>query len=367
MAIKVLNIMTGGLRREGITSSQLVLCRNMNMSGIEMHIAAVHNNESDVIQEFENLGCKIIVFPDRQNNLLQYSKKLYQTIKEEKYDIVHVHGSSALLSIELLIAKFGGVKTRIAHSRNTRCNNVMMDRILRPIFYKSYTYAIACGKEAGDWLFGKHPFVIFHNGKELDIFKYSEATRNRIRTDFSLNNSLAIGYVGNINYVKNIPFLLEVFKSVLTYKSNAKLFIIGDGPERDKMQELSKELELENDVFFTGRISNVSEMIQAMDIMLLPSLYEGLPNVVLEWQIAGLPSIISNNITRECGVTDLVEYLPIDQGIDTWVKKIVGFDYSVNRYEKSKQACKAMIDNSFDIKENAVFIKNLYIRNKDSL
>lgn len=361
MKVKVLNILTGGLRREGITSTQLDYMKNMDRSDIQIDIAAVYNNESDVIKEFESIGCKVVVFPDRRASILKYMLSLYRTIRKEKYDIVHVHGSSSLMSIELVIAMLAGVKVRIAHSRNTKCDNAKVDKILRPIFNHSYTIAFACGQDAGRWMFGNKTFTVIHNGKDLDKFRFDRTKREAIRKQFGIESKFAIGFVGNINYVKNLSFLVDVFYKVYSINPKSVLFIMGEGPDREKIEKKVKDLGLVESVIFTGRIANVAEMLQGMDLMLLPSLFEGLPNVVLEWQIAGLPSIISDNITRECKVTELVEYLPIDQGTDLWVKKINSLDFSEDRELLSENACQRMKNAKFDIIENAKYLKNIYI------
>ena len=150
---KVLNIMTSGLKRDGITSSQIEYLRHMDTTGLMIDIASVGLPEKDVVDEFRNLGCKVIQFPNRLKNPLCYMHSLSKQIRSEKYDVIHVHGSSALMAIELITAKLCHVSKRIAHSRNTTCNYKRLDKLLRPIFDFSYNCALACGKDAGEWLF----------------------------------------------------------------------------------------------------------------------------------------------------------------------------------------------------------------------
>lgn len=131
--IKVLHVITGGLRREGISSTQLEFFKNMDLSKFEIYVAAVHNNEKEMIEEFERYGCKVIEFPDRQENTVKYFHAMVREIGKIKPDILHVHGSSAIMSIELLAAKISRVKIRIAHSRNTKADREKLDKILRPL------------------------------------------------------------------------------------------------------------------------------------------------------------------------------------------------------------------------------------------
>ena len=164
---KVLNIMTGGINREGISSTQLEYMRHFDFSSCVVNFAAVHDDDVNVVKEFEQAGCEVFKFPDRNRYLFKYIISLIKHMKKEKYDVIHVHGSSSLMAIELIIARFTGVKKRIAHSRNTMCKYVKIDALLRPLFFHSYNIAMACGEEAGKFLFRGRPFITFYNGKDF--------------------------------------------------------------------------------------------------------------------------------------------------------------------------------------------------------
>lgn len=178
--IKVLNVITGGLLRDGITLSQLDYMKGINKELFDIDIAAVHNDYEVVIEEFKKCGCNVIKFPDRKKNIINYIIKFTKIIKQNKYDIIHVHGSSSLMTIELTIAKINGVKVRVAHSRNTETRNLLLHKILKPIFKKSYNVAIACGKDAGKWLFENSNFIVLHNGKDLNQYKFNEYYRKKL-------------------------------------------------------------------------------------------------------------------------------------------------------------------------------------------
>lgn len=360
--VRVLNIITGGLWREGITSTQLEFMRKIDFSHLQVDFLAVHRNSDDVIKEFESLGCKVIVAPDRKQHPIKYLCFLKKLIKTEGYDVIHVHGSSSLLALELSTAKKLKVPMRIAHSRNTKADNARLDKIFRTKFYKSYTHAFACGKNAGEWLFGHRPFTIIHNGNDFIKFEYNQQFRNEIRNKYEIGNKLVIGYVGNLNnYQKNISFLLDMFARVKRKNSNSLLFLIGDGAYKEEAKQKVESLGITDSVIFTGRVSNVNEYLQGMDVMCLPSFFEGLPNVVLEWQIAGLPCYVSDRVTDECKVTELVEFLPIDKGPELWADKILSTRISDDRTEVSQNACQALREAGFDINENAKLVKSIYM------
>lgn len=364
---KVLNVITGGLGREGITMTQLELIKNMDTSRLQIDIAAVHNDEADVIKEFEAIGCKVYRLPDRKRKILSYIMKFHKLIIIEKYDIIHVHGSSSLMVIELLLAKFAGIKVRIAHSRNTQTEHSIIDSALRGVFNRCYTDALACGVEAGEWLFKKKDYIVFHNGKDLNKYLFSETIRKRMRAKLGINEETAIGFVGNLNYQKNLPFLLEIIKKNNEVNPNCLYFIVGDGPQKEDILKKIMDYKLTDKVQLTGRITNISDMLQAMDIMLLPSHFEGLPNVVLEWQASGLPSIVSDKVTEECKVCDLVSFLPIGDSYDLWVNKIINISNKYNREYISNNACQKLKENGFDLHENVRYLRDFYLKSAGDL
>lgn len=356
--LKVLIIISGGLFREGITSTQLDFMRSIDKSDMEFSIVAMPANEQEILTEFTNLGCKVVLFPDRRKETIDYMLALFNQIKREKYDIVHVHGSSALMSIELFIAKIAGVKVRIVHSRNTKSDHSKIDKFLRPIFYRLYTHAFACGQEAGEWLFENRNFTIIHNGKDLEKFSFNNEMRTQIRHKFRWENSIVIGHVGNFNYQKNHEFLLEIFRDLVVKNHQYVLCLMGDGPEKGSIESIAKMYGIDDKVIFMGRINNVNEMLQAMDLMLLPSRFEGLPNVVLEWQASGLPCIVSDTVTKECAVTPIVQFLSISD-YSVWVEKISNYQFSDRASQKDYYKIK-LAGAGFDLSENAKDLRALY-------
>lgn len=358
--LKILCINSNGLKNDGITNSILNYYSHMDTSDVSIDMLETKDVDPAIEDKIKRIGLNI-VRTDYRKHILSYIFKTAKRIKSEKYDIVHVHGSSAILSIDLLAAWLGGCKVRIAHSRNTTCDHKMADKILRPFFYSLCTDRFACGEDAGKWLFGKRPFTVIHNGKDIEQFKFNKVIRQKIREQYSLEDRIAVGHVGNFNYQKNHEFLIELFAELKKKNPKYKLFLMGSGQEYlDKAKEQVQQLGIEQDVVFMGSINNVPDILQAMDIMLFPSRFEGLPNVVLEWQISGLPCIISDKITSECKVTDLVQYLPIDKGFETWITMTESVHVTQDRTQVSETSCEQMKASGFDIKENAVFLKSLY-------
>lgn len=358
--MKVLCINTNGLHNDGITNGILNYYGHMDKHNLEIDLLKTKDVESSLEKRIEalELGLK---FTDYRKHVLSYIFKTAKLIRREKYDIVHTHGSSAILSIDLLAAWLGGCKVRIAHSRNTKCNHVVVDKLLRPLFYLLTTNRFACGEDAGKWLFGKRDFTVIRNGKDLEQFKFSQEKRDAIRKKYGWTNKIILGHVGNFNYQKNHEFLLNVFAKLQKQNADYYLVLMGTGQDYlQKAKEQVKELQIEDKVLFMGSINDVSDMLNAMDVMLFPSHFEGLPNVVLEWQCSGVPAVISDKITKECKVTDLVKYLPIDQGVDIWCDEVINIALKADRVDASQEACESMRQAQFDIVENAKYLRQLY-------
>lgn len=363
MKRKILNINTVGLRREGITATQLDLMQGLDKEQFQIDMACVSRSDPEVIEKFRAMGCGIVPLPERKGAVLSYLMALYRKIRKEHYDVVYAHGSSAILTIEMVAAWLAGCRLRIVHSHSSSCQHKFLDRLLRPIFYCSYTQALACGTEAGKWLYGDRPFQIIKNGRDVETYRFSPEKRREMRQKLGLDERfLAIGHVGNFTYPKNQGYLAEVLKEVLKRKEEVRLYLMGDGERREAVEQQFREQGLDAYVVFTGNISNVPDMLQAMDIMALPSLYEGLPLVSVEWQIAALPCILSDAVTRECAYTPLVHFLPLGNP-SAWADAILeqeGFDrsgYCLTAVELTRA-------NGFDL-ENNVKVLTACLWNED--
>lgn len=361
--LKVLWIITTGLRKNGICISQLEYIKHINKDKFIVDIAAVHKDKQEMIDKYKKYSNKVILLPDRKKHTFNYLKKLKKLLKEEKYDIIHVYGSSSLMLMELMTAKRCGVKVRIAHSRNTTCDRPWLEKILRNTFNNSYNVALACGNDAGKWLFGDREFIVFHNAKDLEKYKFNIEIRRKMRGKLGLNNEIAIGHVGFFNAQKNHEFLIDAFNEIHSLNKNTKLFLMGIGFKMDAIKKKVSDLDLNNSVVFLNNVDNVEEYLQAMDVMLFPSLFEGLPNVVIEWQASGLPSMISSNITTECKSSDLVSFLSVNDGAKIWgdfFKKIKLFDEST-REKESLKASMLLAKNGFEIIESTKNLEKVYV------
>ena len=136
-----------------------------------------------------------------------------------------------------------------------------MNKILRPLFNFSYNKGLACGQDAGKWLFKNRKFEVIHNGKDIEKFRFDESIRNEIRRKYDIEDKMVIGFVGRLNKQKNVEFLLDIFENFQKKQEKTALFFIGDGELKDCLEEKCKKNKIKN-VIFTGSVSNVNELLQ---------------------------------------------------------------------------------------------------------
>ena len=359
--IKVLTVTTTGfLRKEGISTVIYDYYKRLDSLKFELHVVVSGEYSSELIQQFVNIGVKIRCLPSRKKSALKYYEKFAKLCKKERYDVIYIHGSSSLMFLELWIAKHYDCKKRISHSHNTTCNHKLLDKIFRPAFYRGITQAVACGNDAGVWLYGNRNFIILNNGRDPEKYKFNSTIRNRIRKELGIDKDcLALGHVGSFNEQKNHEFLIKIFKELISIKQNSKLFLIGDGKGKNEIIQYVNSLGLQKNVVFTGNINNVEDYLQAMDVMALPSLYEGLPLVVIEWQMSGLPCILSDKITKECVFTDNVYYMSLTNSAHQWAKKIAMIQNN-DREKDSKVAVDNASRSGFDINAEVIKLNTIF-------
>lgn len=312
--VRVLQVM-GCLNRGGAEAMIMNLYRNMDTSKVQFDFV-VHTNERCAYDnEVEKLGGKIYHAPryNVANHFLyiKWWKKFFRQHKE--YKIVHAHIRSSA-AIFLAVARKMGCTT-IIHSHNTsngRGISSMVKKILQlPIRYIA-DYLFSCSDLAGKWLYGKKTvyssnYRMVPNCIDCTKFSYSQVQREKIRGEQNIEkNCFVIGHIGRFQEAKNHEFLIQIFAEVLFRKPDVKLLLIGDGKLRRKIEQKCEDLGIRKQVIFTGVQSHPEQFYQAMDLFLFPSLWEGLPVSLVEAQASGLPCIISDRITKDVQITDLV-------------------------------------------------------------
>lgn len=357
--MKILIIATTKFELDGITNVILNYYRAMDKSDVKIDFVVPNFVNNDLRAELESNGSKIYQINGRVKKPLSYIKKLAKMICENKYDIVHAHGNSCTLALEMLAAKKGGTKVRIPHSHNTTCKYKVIHKVLRKIFDKNYTHAFACGQEAGEWLYNEKPFVIINNGINMDKYKYDKVVRKEYRNKYGLNGKKVIGHIGHFTYQKNQEYLIDIFNELYRLDNSYRLMLIGDGELRPSIQNKVNELGLSNVVIFTGKTLEVPQLMQAIDMIIMPSRFEGLPLTLVEAQTSGLPCFVSDTVSSEVGITDLIKFISLVKTPNEWAGFII-HSSMVNREERKDRIYNEITEAGYSIIDNAKKLKEFY-------
>lgn len=319
---KVLIINTTDMGLNGI-SSVIMNYFERTYEAVEYDFVLCGKVEEKIIYNLKKIGCNISISPcSRVRRPLTYYLWLKKMIKKNDYDVVHVHGNSGTMYIEMHAAKIAGVSIRVAHSHSTSCKYKLAHWILKPLLNKELTTAIACSDVAGEWIFNQK-YVLVPNGINVDKFAFSQETRNTYRDKLGIQAKHVIGHVANMSPEKNHIFLLQVFELFLKERPDSCLLLIGEGILRPEIERFIKEHDLKDKVKVLGKRDDVNKLYQCMDIFVLPSVFEGFPVSLVEAQSSGLYCIVSKNVTEQVNITNKMKFIGInDSDIILWKESI---------------------------------------------
>lgn len=279
---------------------------------------------------------KIKVIPSRSRHPFAHKKALREIMAETKYDVCHIHLSSAS-NIEPLKAAIDAKIPRIfahIHSAEVEGNflaKLMHKRNVGKLAAMPVT-RLACSDAAGKFAYGSASYTVVPNGVDLERFYWDEGRRMRFRNYNHLpDDAFVVGHVGRFVPVKNQSFLLELFAEVKKRKAGAKLLLCGDGPLLEGTKKKAESMGLAEDVVFTGNIVNPQDAYCAMDVMVLPSQFEGFPLTVVEGYASGLPCLVSDTVTREVGIGPLVEFFSLQDDKAALAEKLLGMQQPERR------------------------------------
>ena len=300
------------------------------------------------------------------HDLVTYNSFLSKLFAENDYDYLWFNNTSKVNIMLPVFAKKNGLKI-ITHPHGVKNEEKGLKLLLFRTFNKLHERKMlslvdipfACSREAADIYYGdtalRERVLIMHNGINVDTFSFNQTSRNLFRDKLGLEESdILLGTVGRLTAVKNYPFIINVLSRL---KDEYKLIIIGDGEEKDTLQNMIIDKNLSNRCFLLGSKKNVADYLSAMDCFLLPSFNEGMPFSIVEAQCEGLPCIVSDTLTREVAITDLVNYASINDE-NEWTRmitalkrdnkrciyreKIIQAGYSIEQsYLMFKQACES--------------------------
>lgn len=320
--MKRLLCILSGMNVGGAETFLMKVYRTIDRTEYQMDFCINEKEKCFYEEEIVNMGGRIFRIPSKSQDLKEFKRQLSAIVKNNSYYYVLRISSNAMGFMDLKIAKNAGAKVCCARSSNSSDGAGFRAKFAHQvgkILYGKYVdVKIAPSDLAAKYTFGRNAYEsgsvrILHNGLDLDLYRYSEEKRRAIRKEFSISEGTKlIGHIGRFDEQKNHMFLLEVFRKIHLLESDTKLLLVGEGKLKEAVQRKVNELGISDSVVFCQVRSDVPFLLSAMDVFVMPSFYEGMPNTVIEAQATGLPCVISDTITREANITGLVSYVPLD-------------------------------------------------------
>lgn len=323
--------------------------------------------------QLEKKGSKIYHVIERKKNPFKYNQQMERIFSDfgKDYDCFWCNLNNLVNIVSLKLAKKYGIPKIIVHSHNSKIMEegfkgkikLFIHKYNKRNLYKYSTDYWACSLVAAKWLFQTKyldKVYIVKNAIDLNRCDFNIHKRDEIRKLYGLTNSYVIGNVGRLHFQKNQEFMLDVLKEVLSVIPNAKLILVGDGPDKGKLLKKINSLGLENNVLFTGVQKDISSWYSAFDLFLFPSRFEGLSVALLEAQSNGLPIISSSNVSpNEIGINPNIKFLSLSLGAKKWAKEI---ELEKNKKRISSRKIKEnFIKHGYDIKSAGIELEKKFL------
>ncbi len=363
--IRVLHVLHA-LNCGGAENMIMNLYRNIDRNIVQFDFMVHSNNKGFFEDEVIKLGGRVFRVPYFNGlNSIVYAKSVRELyIKHPEIKIVHGHLGSCS-HIYLNEAKKLGLYS-IAHSHNTNPNSFS----LKNLAYRLFTlrtrcvadYFFACSQKAGEDRFGKkivsckEKYSVLNNAIDSSKFAFNSDIRYATRNDLKAGDKFVIGHIGRFNEQKNHDFLIDIFSQYHEIHKDSLLVLVGDGDLRANIESKVRRLGLDDSIKFLGIRDNVNELIQAFDCMVFPSKFEGLPVTIIEAQASGLPCVISDNITKEVYITDLLSQVSLSNDISQWINAIE----STKIYHRHSYLDEIK-NNGYDINQTSKWLVSFYL------
>lgn len=359
----VLHIMSS-VDTGGIAMVVLNYYKNLMNRDIKFDIAITSDKIGQTGIEFENMGVSIFKgIPLKSVNLKGYKKSIEDILENKHYDAIHVHENETSY-IALSVAKKMGIPIRIAHSHTSSpyINIKSEIRRLSGIVFNNYysTNLLSCSNESADRVFGgkTNKLTVLPNAIDTSKFRLNYNVREEYRINLNLRDKYVLGMVGRLDEEKNYEFVLNILGEIIKEDPKCILVIVGEGPLNQKLRNLISLNALDDHVLLLGSRTDVSCLMQAFDIFILPSIHEGFPVVVVEAIVSGLPIVLSNSITDEVNISKDINFISLSDPKQKWVKTILSYKDDLNRNARSIQDKPLWVD----IKESVKILENIYIK-----
>jgi len=362
---RVLHII-GKMDRAGAETMVMNLYRTIDRSKFQFDFVCFSKDKGDYDDEIRSLGGEVFVITELNSIKRMFALKQFLENHPE-YQIIHCH---TLFSnaFHLWAAKKANVPNRIAHSHNTsdlsknKFISTIYQGVSRKIIKKYATQFIGCGDVAAKFLFqNQKKVLLLPNSIDTNYFaEIGTDQNNYLNNLYQLDeHCLKIIQVGRLQSVKNHFFSIQIAKELKNKEINFKMFFVGQG---NLYGDIKNEIELQNltqEVLLLGVREDISKLMAGADVMLMPSLHEGFPVVLVESQSVGTPALIADTISPEVDLSvALIEFESLSGSLSTWIEKLI----LLKKKEKISKniRLKKLEQQGFDIHTSAKKLVDLY-------
>ena len=347
---------------EGVGGIETFICNLKKNISSDIHMDFLVHQDINVryLDEIQSNNSNIIKVTGIKKNFFKYLKEIFSFYKNNKYDVVHINECDAKMFFYAIPLLFERKTKVIVHSHSSSTENALIHTFLKFFQNKRANVKWACSEIAFEYMFGKkEKKVIIHNGIDLKKFKFNNSNRIIKRKELEIKDELVFCSIARFTKEKNHEKIVDIFNEYTKINPKCKLLLIGTGPLQDSIKEKVNSLNITEKVMFLNSRSDISEILSAIDIFLLPSIFEGLPFVSLEGQACAVTFFASTNVSKEIAITDLVHFVDLNASSKLWANKInVELNKKINRednlyHQKIKEA-------GFDIAEVCKTIEKNY-------
>lgn len=354
----------GKMNRGGMETFIMNLYRSIDRNRVQFDFAVHGDKNGDFEEEILSMGGKFYNFPHMRKGPAAYKKawKTFWREHKEEYAAFHFHTNSLANVIALEEAAKAGVPIRIVHAHSSFANkgklqwlNDCLHREHQRNLSKYANRLFACSDKAAEWLFGGMScdgldVRIIKNGVDVEKYRMNNEIRDNIRKEFGFDEThKVIGHVGVFLPVKNHEFLIDVIENAYKLDNSVRAVLIGGGSLMEEIKNKVRSKNIEEIVTFTGVRADVNKILMAMDLLVMPSKYEGLPVSLVEAQADGVPLLVSDTITKDVAFNPNMEYYALSEGSENWAKKALDMLKSAQRYNSADNVTAA----GFNIKETS--------------
>ena len=373
--MKRLFCMVYGSNMGGVEKFLLKIFHNIDREKYKMDFFFSGTRKNIYDDEIRQLGGRAFHGIYTKNNPIKAYYSYYKYIKNNNYDYVLVVAPHSLAALKLLIAKLAGAKILAMRSSNTQITGSRLSRVLNSVFFFLpqivANVKIAPSVAAGKFLFGdkcilKRQVHILNNGIPLNEYRFNPEIRYKKRKELNVTNEILFGHVGRFEEQKNHEYLIDVFADITKKIPKAKLILIGDGVLKAEIIKKAKALNIYDHIIFTGIRNDVPHLLMAMDTLIFPSFYEGMPNVLIEAQGAGLPCLVASTITKECHVTNLVEFMDLSKPTTAWADNAIRLVQKFENNDRTKYG-EVLKNEGYDINDVTNEFVSLIFENEKML